>query len=161
MAFSVVRTAALACAALLIAASSAALAQSQSQDSNDSKTAEAKAAGQRKIDEIAQATRAMTGPAAYPECYWHGTRIVGLLWNDDIDTALRQLQLYDRFKCPSEHIQSAYRCFLRQGPPDPKAPNPIIKLAEECWINPGSPTASAATAATISSSPARPPTNNR
>jgi hypothetical protein len=159
MAFSVVRIAALACAALFVAASPAALAQSQ--DNSDSKAAEAKAAGQRKIDEIAQATHAMTGPAANPECYWHGTRIVGLLWNDDIDTALRQLQIYDRFNCPSAHVQAAYRCFLRQGPPDPKAPNPIMKLAEECWINPGSPPVAPATAATIPPTPARPATNNR
>src|SRR3974390_341993 len=100
MASPVLRTAAaLICATLIAALPTLAAAQSPEADA---KAAEAKAAGQRKIDDIAEAARLMTGPAANPECVWHGTRVVGLLWAEDLDTALRQLELYDRFKCPSE-----------------------------------------------------------
>jgi len=157
MALSVSRKTALVCVALILGVP--AIASAQSQDT-DAKAAEAKAAGQRKIEEIAEAARSMTGAAANPECVWHGTRIVGLLWNDDIDTAIRQLELYDRFNCPSQHVQLAFRCFLRQGPPDPKAQDPIKKLAKECWINPGSSTAPA-TAATTPPVTAHPGTSNR
>ena len=31
-----------------------------------------------------------------------------------MDTAFRHLDLYDRFGCPGPHIQSAFRCVLRQ-----------------------------------------------
>jgi hypothetical protein len=158
MAHPVSRLAALICAAIICAGPFvAATAPARAED--DPKAAEAKA-GQRKVDEIAEAARAMTGPAANPECVWHGIRIVGLLWNDDVDAALRQLELYDRFNCPSSHIQATFRCFLRQGPPDPKAPDPIKKLAKECWMNPGSST-SPATAATTTPTPSRSGTSNR
>jgi hypothetical protein len=128
----------------------------------DAKAAEAKAAGQRKIDEIAEVARQMSGPAANLECIWHGTRIVGLLWNDDIDTAERHLDMYNRvFNCPTAHIQAAFRCFLRQGPPDPKVKDPIRSLAQQCWINPGSSSPAPATAATSAQPPARPGTSSR
>jgi hypothetical protein len=129
----------------------------------DAKAAEAKAAGQRKIDEIAEVARQMSGPAANLECIWHGTRIVGLLWNDDIDTAERHLDMYNRvFSCPSAHIQAAFRCFLRQGPPDPKVKDPIRSLAQQCWINPGSSSApQPSTAATSTPSASRPGTSTR
>src|SRR6476619_7950030 len=54
---------------------------------------------QKKIDEIAEATRLLTGPAGNPECVWLGRRVVSLLWRDDLDTAFRHLDLYDRFGC--------------------------------------------------------------
>src|SRR5262249_11934483 len=65
---------------------------------------------QKKIDEIAEATRTLTGPAGNPECVWLGRRVVNLLWRDDLDTAFRHLDLYDRFGCPSAHIQATFRC---------------------------------------------------
>jgi hypothetical protein len=64
---------------------------------------------QKKIDEIAEATRLLTGPAGNPECVWLGRRVVTLLWRDDLDTAFRHLDLYDRFGCPSAHIQATFR----------------------------------------------------
>src|SRR5262245_41198724 len=76
---------------------------------------------QKKIDEIAEATRTLTGPAGNPECVWLGRRVVNLLWRDDLDTAFRHLDLYDRFGCPSAHIQATFRCLVRQGNIDPKA----------------------------------------
>lgn len=159
MASLVLRTAtALVCASLMAGLSTAVLAQSPDADA---KAAEAKAAGQRKIDDIAEAAKLMTGPAANPECVWHGTRVVSLLWGEDLDTALRQLELYDRFGCPAGHIQATFRCFLRQGPPDPKVADAVKTRARDCWINPGSSPTPPTTAATTPAPPARPGTSNR
>jgi len=63
----------------------------------------------QKVDEYAQAQRALNGPAGNPECVWLGRRVVSLLWRDDLDTAFRHLDLYDRFGCPSGHIQATFR----------------------------------------------------
>ena len=78
--------------------------------------------GQKKIDEIAEAARVLAGPAGNPECVWLGRRVVSLLWRDDLDTAFRHLDLYDRFGCPSAHIQATFRCLVRQGNIDPEGP---------------------------------------
>lgn len=109
----------------------------------DNKPADPKAAAeaaakesQKKIDEIAEAGRLMTGPAANPECVWLGRRVVSLLWRDDMDTAFRHLDLYDRFGCPSGHIQATFRCIVRQGNIDPKAQESLNGRVHTCWINP-------------------------
>jgi hypothetical protein len=111
--------------------------------SGDGKAAEAKAAAeaaakeaQRRFNEIAEAGKLMTGPAANPECVWLGRRVVSLLWRDDMDTAFRHLDLYDRFGCPSAHIQATFRCLVRQGPIDPKTQDSLNGRAHACWINP-------------------------
>ncbi|MBO0755329.1 MAG: beta-1-3, beta-1-6-glucan biosynthesis protein [Bradyrhizobiaceae bacterium] len=164
MAFSVLRTAAALMSATVIAAlPTIALAQPPEADAKTAADANA-AARQRKIDDIAEAARLMTGPAANPECVWHGTRVVSLLWREDIDTALRQLELYDRFKCPAEHVQATFRCFLRleaANPMDPKADDAVKTRARDCWINPGSSSVSPSTAATSAPTPAHPGTTNR
>jgi hypothetical protein len=95
--------------------------------------------GQKKIDEIAEATRTLTGPAGNPECVWLGRRVVSLLWRDDLDTAFRHLDLYDRFGCPSAHIQATFRCLVRQGNIDPKAQESLNGRVHACWLNPGLP----------------------
>lgn len=92
---------------------------------------------QKKIDEIAEASRTLTGPAGNPECVWLGRRVVSLLWRDDLDTAFRHLDLYDRFGCPSAHIQATFRCLVRQGNIDPKAPETLTGRVHACWLNPG------------------------
>jgi len=94
---------------------------------------------QQKIDEIAEATRLLTGPAGNPECVWLGRRVVSLLWRDDLDTAFRHLDLYDRFGCPSAHIQATFRCLVRQGNIDPKAQDTLNGRVHGCWLNPGLP----------------------
>ena len=38
------------------------------------------------------------------------------MWRDDLDTAFRHLDLYDRFGCPASHIQAAFRCLVRMPP---------------------------------------------
>lgn len=95
--------------------------------------------GQKKIDEISEATRVLTGTAGNPECVWLGRRVVSLLWRDDLDTAFRHLDLYDRFSCPSAHIQATFRCLVRQGNIDPKAQETLSGRVHACWLNPGLP----------------------
>ena len=62
--------------------------------------------------------------------------MVSLLWRDDLDTAFRHLDLYDRFGCPSGHIQATFRCLVRQGSIDPKSPEALGGRVHACWINP-------------------------
>jgi hypothetical protein len=101
--------------------------------------------GQKSIDEIAEAARVLTGPAGNPECVWLGRRVVSLLWRDDLDTAFRHLDLYDRFGCPSSHIQATFRCLVRQGNIDPKSPESLSGRVHACWLNPAlAPTPAAA-----------------
>jgi hypothetical protein len=95
--------------------------------------------GQKKIDEIAEASKALSGPAGNPECVWLGRRVVSLLWRDDLDTAFRHLDLYDRFGCPSAHVQATFRCLVRQGNIDPKAQETLNGRVHACWVNPGLP----------------------
>lgn len=128
-------------AAVPVFASHPAVAQS-----GDSKSADKPAAAQpadpakdaqRQVDEFAEATRLVTGPAGNPECVWLGRRVVGLMWRDDMDTAFRHLDLYDRFGCPGPHIQAAFRCVVRQGNNiDPKSPPSLNARVHACWLNP-------------------------
>jgi hypothetical protein len=111
---------------------------------NSSKPAEKPpAAGQetgkepQKIDEFAEAQRTLSGPAGNPECVWLGRRVVSLLWRDDLDTAFRHLDLYDRFGCPGGHIQATFRCLILHGNAiDPKAADSLNGRVHACWINP-------------------------
>ena len=92
---------------------------------------------QRKTDEFAEAAQAINGPAGNPECVWFGRRVVRLMWLDDIDTALRHLDLYDRFGCPGGHVQATFRCLTRFGAQiDPKVAETLSSRVHACWINP-------------------------
>lgn len=110
--------------------------------------------GQKKIDEITEATQVLTGPAGNPECVWLGRRVVSLLWRDDLDTAFRHLDLYDRFGCPSAHIQATFRCLVRQGNIDPKQQETLNGRVHACWLDPGMEPAPAAAAAQPPAAPA-------
>jgi hypothetical protein len=137
-------------AAVLFFASPALLAQSV-----DPKAAPRAQGGEtegpkRVVDEFAEAEKLLSGAAGNPECVWLGRRAVSLLWRDDLDTAFRHLDLYDRFGCPAGHIQTSFRCVVRQGPIDPKDPKApdLEKRINGCWINPSTtPPAAAAAAA--------------
>jgi hypothetical protein len=136
---------------------SSALAQN-----NDAKPTDKAPAGQepaketQKVDEFAEAQHAISGPAGNPECVWLGRRVVGLLWRDDLDTAFRHLDLYDRFGCPGAHIQASFRCLILHGNNiDPKAADTLNARVQACWINPSLPPAAAAAAA--SAAAANPP----
>lgn len=103
---------------------------------------------QRRSDEFVEATQAINGPAGNPECVWLGRRVVVLMWRDDLDTAFRHLDLYDRFGCPGGHVQATFRCLVRFGAIDPKAPDSLSGRVHTCWINPNAqPQAAATTAA--------------
>ncbi len=118
--------------------STAAFAQSGGKEPEPAKpnAAEITKESQKKIDEIAEARRLVSGPAGQPECVWVGRRVVSLLWRDDLDTAIRHLELYDRFGCPGAHIQATFRCLLRQGALDPKAQDTLNGRVHACWVNP-------------------------
>jgi len=158
------------CIALGLAAASAAplSAATLAQNTDAKPTEQAPANGQepakepQKIDEFAEAQKALGGPAGNPECVWLGRRVVSLLWRDDLDTAFRHLDLYDRFGCPSGHIQATFRCLLlHSNNIDPKAADSLNGRVNACWINPSLPLTppSAAPAAPAASVPS--PTTNR
>ena len=132
--------AALACGGVGVCLACPAFAQSGDAKSGDkpppAQPADAAKEAQRQIDEFAEAARVVTGPAGNPECVWLGRRVVGLLWRDDMDTAFRHLDLYDRFGCPGPHIQATFRCVVRQGNIDPKAPQSLNARVHACWLNP-------------------------
>ena len=74
----------------LLITSGAAFAQSGGKPAEQAKpAAEAAKDNQKKIDEIAEASRVLKGPAGNPECVWLGRRVVTLLWRDDLDTAFK------------------------------------------------------------------------
>jgi hypothetical protein len=101
---------------------------------------------QRKTDEFIEAQQAINGPAGNPECVWLGRRVVNLMWRDDLDTAFRHLDLYDRFGCPGGHVQASFRCLTRFGNQiDDKVPRSLSDRIQACWINPGAQPQAAAT----------------
>jgi hypothetical protein len=104
------------------------------------------AAGGRS-EEAADPSRTISGAAARAECIWLGERAVGLMWRDDLDTAFRHLDLYDRFGCPGEHVQVSFRCVVRQGSIDPKATETFNARVHSCWLNPATPPPPPSTAA--------------
>jgi hypothetical protein len=131
--------AALAILAALSIPSAGAFAQGGDQKPPDAKQKDPNAELVRKtIDEIAEVGRQLTGPAANPECYWLGKKVINLMVRDDVDTAFRHLDLYDRFGCPSGHIQATFRCVVRQGNIDPKATDTLNGRVHACWISPSS-----------------------
>ena len=132
---------------------------------NAAQPADAAKDGQRKTDEFAEAAQAINGPAGNPECVWFGRRVVRLMWLDDIDTALRHLDLYDRFGCPGGHVQATFRCLTRFGAQiDPKVAETLGSRVHACWIDPAAqPQAAAAatpapaTAGSAAPAPGAPP----
>jgi hypothetical protein len=143
---SVLRVTACVCAAVWLVALAAVPVASQAfAQSSEGKPAEQAQppAGQepakdtQKVDEFAEAQKALGGPAGNPECVWLGRRVVSLLWRDDLDTAFRHLDLYDRFGCPSGHIQASFRCLLlHSNSIDPKAADSLNGKVQACWLNP-------------------------
>jgi hypothetical protein len=135
-----------ACAAALFTAAFGLLAPAVPAQTNDAKPPDKAATGQeaaketQKVDEYAEAQKALTGAAGNPECVWLGRRVVGLLWRDDLDTAFRHLDLYDRFGCPSAHIQATFRCLIQHGNNiDPKVADSLNGRVFSCWVNPTNP----------------------
>ncbi|MCK0197653.1 hypothetical protein MWN34_12090 [Ancylobacter sp. 6x-1] len=134
-------------------ATAGALPASAQSTTGDQKPAEqtpeqqAKEAQRRSIEEYAEAAK-LPGNAGLPECVWSGRRIAMLLWRDDIDTARRHMELYERFGCPTEHLKIAFRCLVRQGNLDPKAQEKLSERVHACWVNPDAPPPAPPAAAT-------------
>jgi hypothetical protein len=127
----------------------AAGAQSGDQNKNQPAANQADAAkdNQRKTDEFVEAAQVLNSPAGNPECVWLGRRVVRLMWRDDLDTAFRHLDLYDRFGCPGGHVQAAFRCLTRFGGSiDPKVAETLDGRVHACWINPNAQPQAAAAA---------------
>jgi hypothetical protein len=110
-------------------------------------SADAAKDNQRRTDEFAEAAQAINGPAGNPECVWLGRRVVRLMWRDDLDTAFRHLDLYDRFGCPGGHVQATFRCLTRFGAQiDDKVQKSLDDRVHACWINPNAQPQAAAAA---------------
>ncbi|WGD31413.1 hypothetical protein AncyloWKF20_06190 [Ancylobacter sp. WKF20] len=136
---------------LMAAGHGGALAQSSAPEQKpaEQKSPEEQAkeeAQRRSVEEYAEAAK-LPGNAGLPECVWSGRRITMLLWRDDIDTAKRHMDLYERFGCPTEHLKIAFRCLVRQGNIDPKSPERLSERVHACWVNPDAATPAAATPA--------------
>jgi hypothetical protein len=127
----------------------------QNQKPSDKASAEQQAEARRleEIEQYKQAAARLSLSAGSAECVWTGWRITTLLWRDDVDTARRYLDLYDRFGCSAEHLKLAFRCMIQQGPMDPKAADRLSARVHSCWIDPAGPT-TAASRATGGSPPA-------
>jgi hypothetical protein len=131
----------------------------QDQSKQGNTPSDATKENQRKTDEFVEATQAINGPAGNPECVWLGRRVVRLMWLDDLDTAFRHLDLYDRFGCPGGHVQATFRCLTRFGATiDDKVPRSLDGRIHACWINPGAQPPAAAAAAAAPSPQASPAT---
>jgi len=124
-------------------------------EQTDQATAEQQAEARRieEIEQYKQAAARLSLSAGSAECVWTGRRIATLLWRDDVDTARRYLDLYDRFGCSAEHLKLAFRCMIRQGPMDPKASDRISARVHSCWVDPAGPTTAASR--TTNGSPAK------
>jgi hypothetical protein len=105
------------------------------QKAADADKAEQEAAA-RAIAEYKEAEAKLPRAAGAAECVWTGRRVASLLWRDDIDTARRYIDLYDRFKCSPEHLKLVFRCVIEQGPLDPKAADRLASRVHACWITP-------------------------
>ncbi len=108
------------------------------------------------VEEYAEAQKEINGPAGNPECVRLGRRVVALLKNDDLDTAFRHLDLYDRFGCPGAHIQASFRCILLHSDNIDTKVEGIEDRIAACWLNPTNPAPPPAAAA---AAPAAPATN--
>jgi len=113
---------------------------------------QAKEAQRRSIEEYAEAAK-LPGNAGLPECVWSGRRIAMLLWRDDIDTARRHMELYERFGCPTEHLKIAFRCLVRQGNIDSKSQERLSERVHACWVNPDAPPPASAPATPAPAAP--------
>jgi len=124
------------CAALLAISPAAAQSSGDAKPNDQQKPAEPKKSdAARWADHLAEAARKLSGPAGNPECVWLGERVVNLLSRDDLDTAFRHLDLYDRFGCPGDHIRVSFRCMARQ-PTDPKETQTLEDRVRGCWTDP-------------------------
>ncbi len=135
-------------AAFLAGVASSAAAQAPS-DAKANEQQKAEAAKKTEAAHLADVARLVQGAAGYPECAHLGENAVSLMMRNDLDTAFRHIDLYDRFGCPGAHVQTSFRCALRIGMPVAKDGPSLEDIVRACWTNPAttSVTAPAPTAA--------------
>jgi hypothetical protein len=144
------------CAAFIAGSCASAFAQS----SGDAKPPEPQKAPEPKSEaaHIAEVARVLSGPAANPECIHLGELAITLMAKNDLDTAFRHMDLYDRFGCPGAHIQQSFRCLLVAGIPSSKDSTSLDNLVRTCWVSPkATPSAPAATSAPATAPTPAPP----
>jgi hypothetical protein len=143
------------CAAFIAGSWSAAFAQG----SGDAKPPEQQKAPEPPKSEaahLADIARTVSGAAGYPECAHLGELAITLMAKNDLDTAFRHMDLYDRFGCPGAHIQQSFRCLLLAGIPTSKdSAGTLEGLVRTCW---GSPKAAPPAAPAAASAPPAPST---
>jgi hypothetical protein len=100
-------------------------------------------ANKRALEEFSEAGK-LPGAAGKAECVWLGRRIAALLFRDDVETARRHMDIYDRFSCPSDHLRLTFRCVVRQGNIDQKSPESLPQRVHACWLQPDAPPATQA-----------------
>ena len=86
----------------------------------DQKSAEQQAEERIKqeIEQYREAAAKLSLSAGSAECVWTGRRITSLLWRDDVDTARRYIDLYDRFGCSAECMTAGS---IQRGHQPPRA----------------------------------------
>jgi len=143
------------CAAFIAGSFSAALAQGSGDTKPPPEQQKAPEPRKSEKDHLAEVARMVSGPAGYPECAHLGELAITLMWKNDLDTAFRHMDLYDRFGCPGAHIQQSFRCLLLAGPPTAKDSAATLEgLVQACWTSPKVPPAAAPAAASTPPAPA-------
>jgi hypothetical protein len=140
------------CAAFVAGTFASAFAQS----SGDAKPTEQQKPPELKSEaaHLADVARTLQGRAADAECTHLGELAITLMAKNDLDTAFRHMDLYDRFGCPGAHIQQSFRCVLLKGIPTSKdSASTLEGLVRTCWATPKAAPATPAAA----SAPAAPP----
>ncbi len=142
------------CAAFIAGSFSAAFAQG----SGDAKPPEQQKASEPPMtekDHLAEVQRVVSGAAGYPECAHLGELAITLMAKNDLDTAFRHMDLYDRFGCPGAHIQQSFRCVLLKGIPTSKDSAATLEgLVRTCWASPKTTPPAAPAAASAPPAPA-------
>jgi hypothetical protein len=126
----------------------------------DAKTDQQKAeANKTEAAHLADVRRQVQGPAGNPECVHLGENAISLMMRNDLDTAFRHMDLYDRFGCPGERIRTSFRCLLLAGIPGPKEKEAatLEQRVRDCWVNPETPPSVAAAAAPPAAPATTPP----
>jgi hypothetical protein len=99
----------------------------------EEKAKEARAKAAREFAEAAKLPK----NAGLPECLWTGRLAASLLYRNDVDTAKRYMDLFERFSCPADHLKLAIRCVLRLWPR--QGAEMLADRVQACWVNPDTP----------------------
>ena len=144
------------CAAFIAASCVSAFAQG----AGDTKPAEQQKPPEPKSEaaHLADVARTLSGQAGAPECTHLGELAITLMAKNDLDTAFRHMDLYDRFGCPGRHIQDSFRCLLLAGIPNSKDSAASLETkVQNCWAPKATAATPAAPAAPAAPAPASPP----